>query len=159
MSQAVSQAVSQDCRKLTGFYLQLRSRLYDLPKIYDVAFSWDLTAEIDFFNRVFVIHVPFEVRRILEPACGTGRLMRTLPAHGFRVTGYDINPAMLRYARDSVAAAGYESSVLAVLANMVSAEIHGEFDAAINSVGHLHSDDDLVSHLRVTGSSRREGVI
>ena len=141
---------------------QPRSRLYDLPEVYDAAFSWDLSEEIGFFKRVFETHVPFPVRHILEPACGTGRFLRTLPAHGFHVTGYDISATMFRYAPDSVAAAGYEASVRTVLANMVSAEIPGEFDAAfnsINSIGHLHSDDDIVSHLEVTGSSLREGGV
>ena len=140
----------------------MRSKLYDLPEVYDVAFSWDLSEEIAFFKQVFEMHVPFPVRRILEPACGTGRFLRILPAHGFQVTGYDINPTMLKYAEDSVAAAGYEGSVRTLLANMVSADIPGEFGAAfisINSIGHLHSDDDIVSHLKVTGSSLREGGI
>ena len=69
---------------------------------------------------------------------------------------------MLRYARASVEAAGYAASVRTVLANMVSAEIHGEFDAAfnsINSIGHLHSDDDIVAHLYAAGSSLREGGV
>lgn len=30
---------------------------------------------------------------------------------------------------------------------------------SINSIGHLHSDDDVVSHLRVTGSSLRQGGV
>ena len=141
---------------------QPRSKLYDLPEVYDAAFSWDLSEEIAFFKRVFDTHVPFRVRHILEPACGTGRFLRALPAHGFRVTGYDLNPTMLQFAEDSVLAAGYETSVRTLLANMVSAEMPGEFDAAfnsINSIGHLHSDDDVVSHLRVTGTSLRQGGV
>ena len=138
------------------------TRLYDLPEVYDIAFAWDLSQEISFFKRVFETYVPFPVRHVLEPACGTGRFLRTLPAHGFQVTGYDISPAMLRYAEDSVAAASCEQSVRTLLADMVSAEIPGEFDAAfnsINSIGYLHSDEDVVSHLRATGSSLREGGV
>ena len=140
----------------------MSTRLYNLPQLYDNAFSWDLSQEIDFFKRAFETHVPFPVRHILEPACGSGRFLRTLPSYGFRVTGYDVNPAMVQYAAESVAAAGWERSVRIVLADMVSAGIPGEFDAAfnsINSIGYLHSDDDVVSHLKVTGSSLREGGI
>ena len=138
------------------------SRLYDLPEVYDIAISWDLSQEIGFFKRVFEGRVPFPVRHILEPACGVGRFLRTLPAHGFQITGYDINPTMLRYAQASIAAAGYKGSVQTLLANMVSADIPGEFDAAfisIKSIGHIHSDDDVVSHMKATGSSLREGGI
>ena len=69
---------------------------------------------------------------------------------------------MVQYAEDSIAAVGCEGSVRILLANMVSAEIPGEFDAAfnsINSIGYLHSDDDVVSHLKATGSSLREGGV
>ena len=140
----------------------MSAKLYDLPQLYDIAFSWDLSQEIDFFKRAFETHVPFPVRHILEPACGSGRFLRTLPFNGFHVTGYDVNPAMVQYAMDSVAAAGCQGSVRIVLADMVSAEIPGEFDAAfnaINSIGYLHSDDNVVSHLKATGSSLREGGI
>ena len=65
---------------------ELGSKHYDLPEIYDVAFSWDLSEETGFFKRVFETHVPFPVRHILEPSCGTGRFLRTLPAHEFHVT-------------------------------------------------------------------------
>ena len=140
----------------------MRTRLYDLPEIYDIAFAWDLSREIGFFKRVFETYVPFPVRHILEPACGTGRFLRTLPTHGFEVTGYDINSTMLRYAEDSIAAASCEESVRTLVANMISAEVPGEFDAAfnsVNSIGYLHSDEDVVSHLKATGSSLREGGI
>ena len=140
----------------------MNSRLYDLPQVYDIAFSWDLSGEIAFFKRVFATHVLFPVRNILEPACGSGRFLRTLPPNGFKVTGYDINPVMVQYAEDSVAAAGCEENVRIILANMVSAEVPGEFDAAfnsINSIGYLHSDDDVVSHLKATGSLLCKGGV
>ena len=134
--------------------------LYSHPEIYDIAFSWDLSEEIRFFNRVFETQVPFSVKRILEPACGTGRMLRALAGGGFKVTGYDDNPFMVRYAEDSIAADGKYARV--TLADMVSAEIPGEFDAAvnsINSIGYLHSDDEIVSHFRTTGSSLRENGV
>ncbi len=140
----------------------LPTRLYDLPEVYDIAFAWDLSQEISFFKRVFETYVPFPVRHVLEPACGTGRFLRTLPAHGFEVTGYDISPAMLRYAEYSATAAGCEESVRTLFANMITAEVPGEFDAAfnsINSIGYLLSDEDVVSHLKATGSSLREGGV
>lgn len=131
--------------------------LYKHPEIYDVAFSWDLSEEIRFFKRVFETHVPFTVKDVLEPACGTGRMLRALAGAGFEVTGYDANPFMVQYATDSIAADA--ENVRVMLAVMVSPEVPGEFDAAvnsINSIGYLHSNDEIVSHLRATGSSLRE---
>ncbi len=134
-----------------------RFELYNHPEIYDIAFSWNLSEEIRFFKRVFETHVPFPVKHILEPACGTGRMLRALEGFGFQVTGYDVNPIMVQYAKDSIAAD--EKNARVMLAEMASAEIPGVFEAAvnsINSIGYLHSDDDIVSHLRTTGSSLRE---
>lgn len=134
--------------------------LYSHPEIYDIAFSWDLSDEIRFFKRVFESHVPFPVKHILEPACGTGRMLRALAGAGFQVTGYDDRAVMVQFARDSIATDGKNARVM--LAEMASAEIPGEFDAAvnsINSIGYLHSDDEVVSHLRATGSSLRENGV
>ncbi|MDE2890432.1 MAG: class I SAM-dependent methyltransferase [Gemmatimonadota bacterium] len=131
--------------------------LYNHPEIYDIAFSWDLSEEVRFFRRVFETHLPFPVNHILEPACGTGRMLRALAGAGIQVTGYDANPSMAQYAKDSIAADGTDFRVM--LAEMSSAGIPGLFDAAvnsINSIGYLHSDDEIVSHLRATGSSLRE---
>ena len=77
-------------------------QLYNHPEIYDIAFSWDLGEEIRFFKRIFETHVPFPVKRVLEPACGTGRMLRALAGAGFQVTGYDDNPVMVQYAKDSI---------------------------------------------------------
>lgn len=134
--------------------------LYNQPEIYDIAFSWNLSEEIRFFKRVFESHVPFPVKRILEPACGTGRMLRALAGAGFKVTGYDGNPFMVKYASDSIATDGKNARVMQ--AEVASAEIPGEFDAAvnsINSIGYLHSDDDIVSHLKATGSSLCENGV
>ena len=131
--------------------------LYNLPEIYDIAFSWDLSEEVRFFRRVFETHVPFPVKDVLEPACGTGRMLRALAGAGFKVTGYDDSPVMVRYAKDSIGEDGKNARVMH--ADMVSAEIPGKFDGAvnsINSIGYLHSNDKIVSHLRATGSTLRE---
>lgn len=136
--------------------------LYNLPQIYDIAFSWDNAQEISFFKTIFENEVPFPVDHVLEPACGSGRFLRTLPAFGFRITGYDNNPHVVQYAQQSVASAGHQEQVAIVLADMVSAEFNHQFDAAFNSINsfrYLLTDSDVVSHLKVTGSSLREGGV
>ncbi len=88
--------------------MSVNEGLYRLPLYYDIAFSWDLEPEIDVFERIFERHVPGRVERVLEPACGTGRFLRALPRRGYRVTGYDAEPAMVDYARRSVREAGVD---------------------------------------------------
>jgi len=140
----------------------LTEELYNLPLYYDVAFSWDLEPEIEFFSRLFREHVPFPVEQILEPACGAGRFLVALPRHGYRMTGYDASPAMLDYARKRVAEAGTAGAVTLVRAQMETAVFPREFDAALNSInslGYLLDDDDIVSHFRLTGEALKPGGI
>src|SRR5258705_13915074 len=57
--------------------------LYSSPEIYEVAFGWDLTRELDFYERAFRAHAPDRVRRVLEPCCGTGRMLEGLARRGY----------------------------------------------------------------------------
>jgi SAM-dependent methyltransferase len=140
----------------------MSEELYNLPRYYDVAFSWDIEPELDFLGEVFAEHVPFPVKRILEPACGTGRFLRALPAHGYSVTGYDASEAMLDYARQSLEEAGLAGAVLLLRAEMHTVRFDREFDAALNSInslGYLLEDRDVVSHLRHTGQALKPGGV
>ncbi|MBN2564948.1 MAG: class I SAM-dependent methyltransferase [Candidatus Eisenbacteria bacterium] len=136
--------------------------LYNLPHYYDIAFSWDIEPEVAFLEAIFMEHVPFPVERILEPACGTGRFLRTLPLHGYTVTGYDASPVMLDYARTALEDAGLARPVTLRQAEMQTASFDREFDAAlnsINSIGYLLDDGDIVSHLRLTGQALKPGGV
>jgi len=131
-------------------------RLYDHPEYYDIAFSWDLTWEIDFFEKLFRRHVSHEVKTILEPACGSGRFLGELAQRGYRVKGYDINPTMVAYARKRIREAGIETHADVLEGDMRSACFEDRFDAAINSInsiGYLITDDEVLSHFRATGDS------
>ncbi len=140
----------------------LKEDLYYLPKYYDVAFSWDISSEIEFFCEVFKKHVPFDVKNILEPACGTGRFLVNLPKHGYNMAGYDNNPKMIAYARKKITDLGLQHYAHVIRKDMRSAELERKFDAAINSInnlGHLLSDNDIISHFRHTGNSLRKGGV
>ncbi|MDI6810533.1 MAG: hypothetical protein QMD80_02455 [archaeon] len=52
-------------------------RLYYLPGYYDLAFSYDVSGEIKFFAECFKRYADFDVRRILEPACGSITIQTT----------------------------------------------------------------------------------
>ncbi len=136
--------------------------LYNLPLYYDIAFTWDLNPELDFFERLFERHVPFDVHRILEPACGTGRFLRMFPTRGYAITGYDRSPEMLVFARSVIAAAGIGAMAEAVRGEMTGVTYDREFDMALNSInslGYLLTDEEIVSHFRLTGEALRPGGI
>jgi SAM-dependent methyltransferase len=140
----------------------MTEELYSLPLYYDVAFSWDIAPEVEWFGRLFREHVPFPVEHILEAACGAGRFLVELPRHGYRVTGYDLSRPMLDYARAKVEAAGTADAVSLVAGGMESAVFPREFDAALNSInslGYLLKDEDIVSHFRLTGEALKPGGV
>jgi len=140
----------------------VKEELYNLPQYYDVAFSWDITSEIKFFRQCFKRYVPFAVKSILEPGCGTGRFLVSLPKYGYNVTGYDNNPKMVAYAKKRILDAGLEDVATVLLKDMRKAKFKTKFDAAINMIntlGYLLSDDDILAHFRNTGESLRSGGI
>lgn len=66
-------------------------KLYDLARYYDVAFSWDPSHEVRMLRLLFNSHVDGSVTRLLEPACGSGRMLRAMADQGF---GLRCNTAM-----------------------------------------------------------------
>mgnify|MGYP001093532569 CR=1 FL=1 len=136
--------------------------LYDLPEYYDIAFSWDITREIENLQRCFQKHGASPVRRLLEPACGTGRFLVAFALRGYKLVGYDNNPGMIEYAWRRVAEQGLEDSVEVFVGDMRTAGVGRAFDAAfnpINSLGYLLSDGDVLAHLRNTGNALRKGGV
>jgi SAM-dependent methyltransferase len=130
--------------------------LYSSPEIYDVAFGWSLDLELDFLESCWGDHVTGPVRRILEPACGTGRLLHALAERGYQVLGYDLSPEMVRYASARLGKVGGR----ALRGDMASFRAPGKFDAAINpvnSIGYLLDDGPLLAHLDRMAEALRPG--
>jgi SAM-dependent methyltransferase len=78
---------------------------YDDPEYYDLIFGADTKLEADFIEAVALRLSGRRCRRVLEPACGTGRLVVELARRGHDVTGFDLSDASLRFARRRLAAA------------------------------------------------------
>ena len=72
---------------------------YDAPKWYDIVFDEGTRTEADFLEYVRNQFVGGNGRRVLEPACGSGRLVAELVRRGYRVAGFDGNTHMVEYAR------------------------------------------------------------
>jgi SAM-dependent methyltransferase len=78
--------------------------------------------------------------RILDLACGTGRLAARLADRGFRVTGLDSSPQMLALARANAPGIDF------VLADARSFVLHDAFDAAVSvydSLNHIMTVAEL----------------
>jgi SAM-dependent methyltransferase len=140
-----------------------REMLYDVPKYYDIAFSWDVSEEIDLLELCFENHMDFPVKRVLEPGCGTGRLMVGLARRGYEVRGYDLAESMVALTRDRVREAGLSHLAKVEKADMVTARFRrGYYHGAVNaieSIGYLLEDDQILAHLRNTGDALKKGGV
>src|ERR1700751_5042260 len=72
---------------------------YDYPQYYDIAFQGYTQQEADFIEAACRKYCPFRARRLLEPACGTGRLITELATKGYEMSGFDLSQSGLRYLR------------------------------------------------------------
>lgn len=79
----------------------------------------------------------YKVKTVLDLTCGTGSQVFWLAKHGYKVTGSDISPNMLKIAKSKAKAEKLHIKFL--LGDMRTIKV-GKFDAAItifNAIGHL----------------------
>jgi 2-polyprenyl-3-methyl-5-hydroxy-6-metoxy-1,4-benzoquinol methylase len=70
----------------------LVANCYDHPQYYDIAFQAYTEREADFVEAACRKYCRFDVRRLLEPACGSGRLVTELARRGYQMTGVRSEP-------------------------------------------------------------------
>jgi SAM-dependent methyltransferase len=97
--------------------------------------------------------------RVLDLACGRGRVSIPLARNGCRVTGVDLSPKSLELARRDAAAGGVMLELIE--SDMRKIDFDPEFDVVINlftSFGYFqdHSDNERVVHA-VARSLKRGG--
>lgn len=136
----------------------LRANLYDYPKYYDVLFGADCQAEYEFLQACFKRFARGKVRRLFEPACGTGRLLVRFATAGYEVAGLDLNPKAVAYCNARLQRRGLAPA--AVVGDMANFRLPRKVDAAfntINSFRHLPSEEAARSHLECIAQVLRPG--
>ena len=104
---------------------------YNMPLYYDIIFDQETSREAEFLERMVSLHAArgeLGALDILEPACGSGRLMELLSGMGHRVTGFDMSPAMIEFSRNRLLLAGHEPRLYQM--GMEEFQIPGKFDMA-----------------------------
>jgi SAM-dependent methyltransferase len=117
-------------------------------ELYARAFAWDIEEEVDWL----LGRLGPDCRSVLEPGCGSGRVLEPLARRGLEAVGIDRSPAMVELAR----ARGAE----VVLADMTGFDLGRRFDGAvcpINTLAHL-SPEELARHLDAMGRHLRPGA-
>ncbi len=116
------------------------TRLYGEDAVlYDIAFDWDVTDEVE-----WLLERLDRPASVLEPGCGSGRMLEAFADRGVDVAGIDLSERMLELARERL---GGRGSVVG--ADMTDFDLGRAFDGAvcpINTLLHL-SPDELARHL------------
>ena len=134
--------------------------LYDYPKYYDLVYGSDSKAELDFLRACMQKHARRPVRRIFEPACGTGRLLVKLAETGFHVAGNDLSARAVDYCNARLARHGFPAT--AVVGDMSNFRLRRRVDAGfnmINSFRHLTSQRSALEHLGCVSRALAKGGI
>ncbi len=123
--------------------------------LYDVAFSWDVGAEVDWLLQRFGPNT----RRLLEPACGSGRMFPAFAQRGVEVVGVEGAAEMIAAAERRMRTAGFAPPTIHH-GDMTQFDLGTRFDGAlcpINSFGYLLSWDEALSHLNAVARHLRPG--
>jgi len=139
---------------------QISGHLYDYPKYYDLVFGSDWKAEFDFLTACFDKFAKRPVKRVFEPACGTGRLMYKLANAGYEVAGNDLNENAVEFCNKRMNRHGHEGT--AVVGDMSDFTVKKKFDAAfnmINSFRHLKTEKEAVGHFQCVADALYKGGI
>jgi SAM-dependent methyltransferase len=124
-------------------------------ELYDLAFSWDVDEEAAWLLRRFGPGT----QSVLEPFCGNGRLFPSFARRGVETAGVDLSAQMLAKAEDRMVVAGFAPPLLK-RDDVRSFDFGRQFDGAfvpVNSLGYMHSADDLVRHLHCVARHLRPG--
>jgi len=136
----------------------IQGDIYDYPKYYDLVFGSDWKAEFDFLEDCFARFAGRRVRRLFEPACGTGRLLFRLAKAGYRVAGNDLNPKAVAYCNQRFQRHGLKPA--AEVGDMCDFSLRRPVDAAfnmINSFRHLPDENAAEAHLRCVARALAPG--
>ena len=97
--------------------------------------------------------------KILDLACGFGRHSLELARRGFAVTGVDITPAYIQYAREQAKSEGLEARFLC--ADIREVGFKSEFDLVLNmadgAVGYLENDAENRKIFAVVSKALKPG--
>jgi SAM-dependent methyltransferase len=140
---------------------------YDHPAWYDLAFQGDTALEAAFLDGVAKRYLKKPPKRLFEPGCGTGRLIRAMATRPVReIIGTDTNRSALAWLRERLAGSSVELTrdmrIRLLEANLVNHRLPDPADLAwcfCNTFRHLLTEEDAISHLRCMASSLRPGAI
>ena len=131
---------------------------YRLPLYYDIVFDADTRLEVSFLEALAARYGLSETLDVLEPACGSGRLVAALAARGHRVVGFDLSEEMLAFARRRLARRRLRADL--EQGDMARFALPGRFDLAhcfVSTFKYLLDEESARSHLASVARTLRPG--
>jgi SAM-dependent methyltransferase len=132
---------------------------YDTPRWYDVIFDEGTRREADFLEEMLRRFGPQSSRarrtRVLEPACGSGRLVVEMARRGHECEGFDKSRAMLERAREKIAARKIRHARVRA-GDMASFRATRRFDLAhclVSTFKYLLDERSATQHLECVAHS------
>ncbi len=137
---------------------------YDTPLYYEIVYQDYTRPETRFLEAIARRHGPNrqDPLLILEPACGSGRLLESLARRGHTVHGFDLNPNMLRYAKRRLTDAGLSGITWRDRLESFRVSREGDYDLAhclVSTFKYILTETGARSHLcRVARALRPGGL-
>ncbi len=150
-------------RRATEPEVRSSTAWYDSPRHYDMVYDDYTKPETRFLEAMLRRHGPPAEgpRRVLEPACGSGRLVESLARRGHRVWGFDLNENQLAYARARLRRRCLRGVLWQDdLAGFEIPKGAGGFDLAhclVSTFKYVLTEADAVRHLRKVAAALRPG--
>lgn len=123
--------------------------------LYDAAFDWEVSGEVGSISGLSGL----AEGRVLEPMCGSGRLLRGFREAGFETVGVDASAEMLALAEARYEKLGYEGTW--IQADVCDFDLDEACDLAvcpINSLAHLQTEAAMLAHLNAMSRNLYEGA-
>lgn len=133
---------------------------YETPRYYDAVFDLGTSTEADFLEDVSSLYGRSKGRRVLEPACGSGRLVHALARRGWSVTGFDRSEAMLEFARRRTARV--KPKPVLALGELAEFRFPGRFDLAhclVSTFKYVLDGAEARSHLECVARALAPGGV
>ncbi len=127
----------------------------DYAALYDAAFDWDVRDQVEGIASLSGL----EQGRVVEPMCGSGRLLRGFAAAGFATVGIDRSPQMLELARANYAREGLSGTWLE--GDATSFDLDEACHLAVcpvNSLAHLEAEAAMTAHLNAVSRNLYSGA-
>ncbi|MBI3270589.1 MAG: class I SAM-dependent methyltransferase [Planctomycetes bacterium] len=133
--------------------------LYDHARDCDIAFGWEPSLEVDFYLDLLSRYGSCPVRRILDVACGTGRLLLPMAVRGLSCVGVDAHAPLVEFALGRARASKLSLELRAAdpRAFQVARPCDGAF-STLSAFRRLLTSDDVYEHFLAVSAALVPGA-